>query len=413
MSPSSILLPPPPPSPVSHRVRPRRSPRSVATTTSTPQSQTPKMLNFDDSEEDSFLAGFATSLRFPSDDDDWDPMIGNPFREAKAVAEATTPATPAATLITSSAAAATPTDYFSNYFESNGFSEERASSDYYASEATTAVKTNASSLLGPLLSNAKCVLASEQVTTSKVKTVTPENSPAKSSSSRKSLNASVKNWSRNTVKEELRRRSEELRHRSSSRGRSSSRAREDRRGRSSSSRPSYASEEDRTLQTLEESTLVDDAETYETNSMTLRDASTFFTEDSLTRYDDDVTFVSPIHYSGRSRRRGGRNFLCGCDDNDGMVVNVADTMNELKGAFKDLNRTMKQIVSPMTNARKYVIISKAESVRESLRQDGRPSRSRSRSLTRRSRSTSVRRERASSASKKRGRSGEPARDMRR
>ena len=360
-----ILLSPPPPARSS-----RQSPRSVTALTSP---TAPQKKELEEVEEDSFLAGFSPLLKFSYDDDDgWThPGSTNPFREAKRAAEratpilsnrkvidGTTPAAAAPTTSSSPAPTAATTYQFGDYFESNDPFAGPAPSDYHVSEAITVVSPE-------LLSPPKKVVAAEPVSPPKKVSsapeihsifVTPENSPSRQSK-------------RDKVEEKLRQR------RSSSHGK-----KEDRTSRARSSNASE--EEEGSLPTREDESTLCDTATYETNSLTYRDNATYFTEDdSLTlrdgdslrrgKYnddddDDDDTFLTPMPASRRSRysQRGGvRLFLCGCEDNDG----VADTMKDLRGAFKDINRTMRQILSPMSNARKYVV-KKAKSQYDSVRE---------------------------------------------
>eukprot|EP00984_Skeletonema_dohrnii_P037245 scaffold39123_cov222-Skeletonema_dohrnii-CCMP3373.AAC.4 len=346
---SSTLLPPHAPT---NAHRPRNSPRSVATklTTSPTTTLPKKSLDFDEVEESSFLAGFASSLKFP-DDDSWaDPGNTNPFREAKSnpfreakVAAASAP-TPAAAVPTTSSAAAAQTSaattyQFDNYFESNNpFQDSVQSSDYQVSEATTAVGSNllADKLLsninasnnnvavspGQPVSPPKKVRSSHNLSSKRVVTpanstfVTPESSPSKVT-----VNAPVRNWSRGKVKEELRRRSsshvredgsnsseedisreevrEDLQLRSNPYGREKDgmRKEEIRRGHSHRSR-SYESEErspvrERSVPFLfsnreDESTLHDE-NSYGTNDLTYRDNETAYTEDDSLTYRDNET----------------------------------------------------------------------------------------------------------------------------
>ena len=430
---STTLLPPPPPT------KTRRSPRSAAANLTPPTTNlSKKKLNFDDAvEESSFLAGFSSSLKFP-DDDSWADQGGfaNPFREAK-VAAAATPTRTAAAPITSSAVAKT-TAARTNYFESNDPFE------YPRSEATTAVGSNL--LADKLLSNInasnnnddmspkqpvsppKKVAASDTHSPEKVTTaantmfVTPKNSRPR----KVNVHAPVRNWSRGKVKEELQRRStsygrerggysseedihfdevEEDSFLSSSRGSyDSGRWKED-------IRRTYYKREKKDVPYLfsnreDESTFCDET-TFETNSLTYRDNASAFTE------DDSLTFLTPTPApsSRRSRysRRGGHGrFLCGCDDEDRM----ADTVKNLKGALKDINRSMVQILSPLRNARCYV-----GNIAKYHPADVRPSRpTRGRSqyeAKQRSRSVSVHRDRASSmTSSRRGKSCDPPRVVR-
>lgn len=536
------LIPPPPVSPAAAR-RARPSPRSVATQLSQTQS---KSSGFDASEEDenSFLAGFARSLKFHDDDDDeFDPSTSsNPFRKSKASTRAnskpatSSDATAASTNLFSSdfestnpfTEATAPLDKFtSNYFEID--EEELAMSDYYTSEATTAVRTNSSVLSGRLLSN----LNAQSVTVSEDNMMSPKvaNNQSKSDNDRKNLNTATVY----TAQDELHRsnsrgrntnREEDSQHRSKSRSRS--RARDVfrgmvqglRRSRSSSStreedqeenlrvRSAAASEDEMILkvttdtqgnggtqdaavtpenspsarrksmnalvtqdthrerkdiedtsrrlpssreedraedlrhrsrdevsgrssrshagqkyrhrqlrsESFEDASLptIDDG-SYETNSFTLRDndADTYETN-SLTHFHDNNTYLTdgdsftlddesyiPRGYS--RRRGGGARFLCGCDDND-----VARGMNELRAAFKDINKVVEAsfwCVMPTRSVRRH------SSYRERERNyDDRPSRSRSRSrsITRRSRSTSERRNGERPTSKVRGQSVEPS-----
>ena len=518
------LIPPPPVSPAAAR-RARPSPRSVATQLSQTQS---KSSGFDASEEDenSFLAGFARSLKFHDDDDDeFDPSTSsNPFRKSKASTRANSkPAT-------SSDATAASTNLFSTDFEStNPFTEttappdkftsndeeELAMSDYYTSEATTAVRTNSSVLSGRLLSN----LNAQSVTVSEDNMMSPKvaNNQSKSDNDRKNLNTATVY----TAQDELHRsnsrgrntnREEDSQHRSKSRSRS--RARDVfrgmvqglRRSRSSSSTreedqeenlrvQSAAASEDKMIskvttdtqenvgtqdaavtpenspsarrksmnalvtqdthrerkdiedtsrrlpssreedraedlrhrhrdevsdrnsrsharqmyrhrqlrsESFEDASLptIDDG-SFGTNSFTLRDNdnNTYLTDgDSFTL--DDESYI-PRGYS--RRRGGGARFLCGCDDND-----VARGMNELRAAFKDINKVVEAsfwCVMPTRSVRRH------SSYRERERNyDDRPSRSRSRSrsITRRSRSTSERRNGERPTSNVRGQSVEPS-----
>ncbi|KAL7455264.1 hypothetical protein ACHAWC_006806 [Mediolabrus comicus] len=521
------LIPPPPVSPAAAR-RARPSPRSVATQLSQTQS---KSSGFDASEEDenSFLAGFARSLKFHDDDDDeFDPSTSsNPFRKSKASTRAnskpatSSDATAASTNLFSSdfestnpfTEATAPLDKFtSNYFEID--EEELAMSDYYTSEATTAVRTNSSVLSGRLLSN----LNAQSVTVSEDNMMSPKvaNNQSKSDYDRKNLNTATVY----TAQDELHRansrgrntnREEDSQHRSKSRSRS--RARDVfrgmvqglRRSRSSSSTreedqeenlrvQSAAASEDKMIskvttdtqenvgtqdaavtpenspsarrksmnalvsqdthrerkdiedtsrrllssreedraedlrhrhrdevsdrnsrsharqmyrhrqlrsESFEDASLptIDDG-SFGTNSFALRDNdnNTYLTDgDSFTL--DDESYI-PRGYS--RRRGGGARFLCGCDDND-----VARGMNELRAAFKDINKVVEAsfwCVMPTRSARRH------SSYRERERNyDDRPSRSRSRSrsITRRSRSTSARRNGERPTSKVRGQSVEP------
>ncbi len=520
------LIPPPPVSPAAAR-RARPSPRSVATQLSQTQS---KSSAFDGAEEDenSFLAGFARSLKFDDDDDEFDPSTSsNPFRKSKASTRAnnkpatSSDATAASTNLFSTdfestnpftEATAPPDKFTSNYFENDD--EEPAMSDYYTSEATTAVRTNSSVLSGRLLSN----LNAQNVTVSEDNMMSPKvaNNQSKSDNDRKSLNTTTVN----TAKDELHRsnsrgrktnREEDSQHRSKSR--SKSRARDVfrgmvqglRRSRSSSSTreedqeenlrvQSAAASEDKMIskvttdtqenvgtqdaavtpenspiarrksmnalvtqdthrerkdvedtsrrlpssreedraedlrhrrrdevsdrnsrsdarqkyrhrqlrsESFEDASLptIDDG-SFGTNSFTLRDNdhdnNTYLTDgDSFTL--DDESYI-PRGYS--RRRGGGARFLCGCDDND-----VARGMNELRAAFKDINKVVEAsfwCVMPTRSVRRH-------SSRE-RNYDDRPSRSRSRSrsITRRSRSTSGRRNGERPTSKVRGQSVEPS-----
>ena len=427
---SSTLLPPPPPT------KTRRSPRSAAANLTPPTTNlSKKKLNFDEVEESSFfLAGFSASLKFP-DDDSWaDQGFTNPFREAKvAAAAAPTPAAADAP-ITSSAVAKT-TALTTNYFEGNDPFE------YPRSEATTAVGSNL--LADKLLSNinasnnnddllrkqpvqvspAKKVAARDTHSPKKVTSaanamfVTPKNSPTKFS-----VHAPVRNWSRGKVKEELQRRSssyvkerggysseddihcdevEDDSFLSSSRG-----SYESGKGKRTSAR--YYKSEKKDVPFLfsnreDESTFCDET-TFETNSLTYRDNASAFTE------DDSLTFLTPTPApsSRRSRysRQGGHGrFLCGCDDNDRM----ADTVKDLKGALKDINKSMVQILSPLRNARCYV-----GNIAKYHPADVRPTtRGRSQNVKQRSRSVSAHRDRASSTTKsRRGKSCDPPRVVR-
>jgi hypothetical protein len=380
-----------------------------------------KSSGFDASEEDenSFLAGFARSLKFHDDDDDeFDPSTSsNPFRKSKASTRAnskpatSSDATAASTNLFSSdfestnpfTEATAPLDKFtSNYFEID--EEELAMSDYYTSEATTAVRTNSSVLSGRLLSN----LNAQSVTVSEDNMMSPKvaNNQSKSDNDRKNLNTATVY----TAQDELHRsnsrgrntnREEDSQHRSKSRSRS--RARDVFRGNRQLRSESF---EDASLPTIDDGsyetnsfTLRDnDADTYETNSLTqVHDNNTYLTDgDSFTL--DDESYI-PRGYS--RRRGGGARFLCGCDDND-----VARGMNELRAAFKDINKVVEAsfwCAMPSRSVRRH------SSYRERERNyDDRPSRSRSRSrsITRRSRSTSERRNGERPTSKVRGQSVE-------
>lgn len=441
----STLLPPPPPT------KSRRSPRSAAANL-TPQTtnlsrkklnfdEFRKRLNFDDAvDESSFLAGFSSSLKFP-DDDSWADQGGaNPFREAKVAAAAAPTSTGAA--ITSSASAKR-TDAPTNYFESNDPFEYPRSEAITPprSEATTAVGSNL--LADKLLSNinhdvmppkpkqtvspSKKAASSPNKVTTENSFVTPKNSPRKVN-----VHAPVRNWSRGKVKEELQRRSSShLRERggynsegdiygygeeveedsfpSSSRGSYESgryKWKEDSRlGRSYRGR--YYKSEKKDVPYLfsnkeDESTFCDET-TFETNSLTYRDNVSAFTE------DDSLTFLTPTpapssRRSRHSRRGGHGRFLCGCDDNDRM----ADTVKDLKGALRDINRSVLQILSPLKNARCYV-----GNMGKYHPADVRPTRGRSQHVKQRSRSVSVRRDRASSMTRsRRGKSCDPPRVVR-
>jgi len=461
----------PSPPPTAAR-RARQSPRSVVTTlTSVTASQKEELDSKVADEEDSFLAGFSPSLKL-SDVDDWtaDFESGNPFREAKVAAAAPTQTASAQT----TASAAATTYQFENYFESNDPFEETALSDYHVSEATTAVGSNL--LSNKLLSNMhdsnnvappdsvspeplsppkkvrkpaihssnrfssselvfppKNVGATEMLSPKKVLSpapafpskkvvepeihsskkvtatpenvvfVTPKNSPRQSKHTPVDIHP-LEN--RKKAKEDLKRRSRA--HRSKE---DRNREEDFRRGHSRRT-SSYVSDEESSLPSRDDGSTICDTETYGSNSLTYRDNSTYFTEDdSFTLRDgDDDTFLTPIPSSRRSRyyRRGGGTFLCGCDDVD--TIDMADTV---KGALKDLNRTMKQIFSPRSKARRYPITrakSHYDSVREQPFYDDRPTRSRSQHVTRRSRSISVRRERTRSLStRRRGKSCDPPR----
>lgn len=152
----------------------------------------------------------------------------------------------------------------------------------------------------------------------------------------------------------------------------------------------------------DESTFCDET-TFETNSLTYRDNVSAFTE------DDSLTFLTPTpapssRRSRHSRRGGHGRFLCGCDDNDRM----ADTVKDLKGALRDINRSVLQILSPLKNARCYV-----GNMGKYHPADVRPTRGRSQHVKQRSRSVSVRRDRASSMTRsRRGKSCDPPRVVR-
>lgn len=533
------LIPPPPVSPAAAR-RARPSPRSVATQLSQTQR---KSSVFDASEEDenSFLAGFARSLKFHDDDDDeFDPSTSsNPFRKSNASTRTnskpatSSDATAASTNLFSTdfestnpfTEATAPSDKFtSNYFENDD--EEPAMSDYYTSEATTAVRTNSSLLSGRLLSN----LSAQSVTVSEDNMMSPNvaNNQSKSDNDRKSLNTTTV-WSNSRGRKTNR--EEDSQHRSKSRSRSrardvfrgmvqglrrsrsnSSTREEDQEENQSTSAPEdkmnskvtthtqenvgtqgslesdrdkdaavtpenspsarrnsmnaldtqhthrerkdikdtsrrspSSREEDRgedlrhrrrdevsgrrsrshagqkyrhrqlRSESFEDASLptIDDG-SYETNSFTLRDndADTYETN-SLTQVHDNNSYLTDgdsftldesYISRGHSRRRGGgARFLCGCDDND-----VARGINELRAAFKDINKVVEAsfwCVMPTRSVRRH------SSYRERERNyDDRPSRSRSRStsITRRSRSTSGRRNRERPTSKVRGQSVEPS-----
>jgi hypothetical protein len=404
------LIPPPPVSPAAAR-RARPSPRSVATRLSPTQS---KSSGFDASEEDenSFLAGFARSLKFHDDDEsEFDPSTSsNPFRKSKAAtASNSNPAISDAT--------AASTNLFLTDFEStnpftedtappdkftSNYEEEPAMSDYYTSEATTAVRTNSSVLSGRLLSN----LSAQSVTVSEDNMLSPKvaNNQSKSDDDRKNLNTATVY----TVKDELHRansrgrktnREEDSQHRSKSRSRSRARDVFSDRDSKSHARQKYRHRQLRS-ESFEDASLptIDDG-SFGTNSFTLRDNDTYLTDgDSFTL--DDESYI-PRGYS--RRRGGGARFLCGCDDND-----VAHGMNELRAAFKDINKVVEAsfwCVMPNRSVRRH------SSYRERERNyDDRPSRSRSRSrsITRRSRSTSARRNGERPTSKVRGQSVEPS-----
>jgi len=468
---SSTLLPRPPPT---HAHRPRNSPRSVAAAKLTPSPTTTppkKSLDFDEVEESSFLAGFASSLKFP-DDDSWaDPGNTNPFREAKVAAAAPTPAAAAPT--TSSAAAAqtsTATTYqFDNYFESNNpfqdsaQSYESAQSYYQVSEATTAVGSNllADKLLsninasnnndavspGQPVSPPKKVRSSDNHSSKKVGApanstfVTPESSPTKFT-----VNAPVRNWSRGKVKEELRRRSsshvredgsnsseedirrdevrEDLELRSNPYGREKDGMRKEediRRGHSHRSR-SYESEErspvrERSVPFLfsnreDESTLHDE-NSYGTNDLTYRDNETAYTEDdSLTYRDNETLYTEDDSTTFLTPTPSSRRSRYSRRGHGGFLCGCEDT-DTVANTMKGLNRVLKDVNRTMLQ-----ILSPLRNARRTQYEydydDVRPRRSRSQYDKRRSRSISVRRDRESSQSRiRRGKSCDPPRAMNR
>lgn len=168
-----------------------------------------------------------------------------------------------------------------------------------------------------------------------------------------------------------------------------------------------------------------DETSLETNSLTYADNATLYTE------DDSRTFVTPTptpssHRSRYSRRGSGR-LLCGCEDSGRM----ADTMESLKGAISDINRSMMQIISPIANARCFVdnVVNdddnydddetdEDETYDDETYDDAtyddyvRPSRRRSQQhVKQRSKSISVRRDRESSTTRRsrRGKSCDPPR----